>query len=148
MQNEFWKHKRLDELDPKEWEALCDGCAQCCLVKLQDEDTGEIGVTSVACRLLDCDACRCSDYPHRHDLVAGCAPFSVEEVATFNWLPATCAYRLRAEGKPLASWHPLVSGDTDSVHAAGMSVRNKVVSELTVPSDDLEDYIVKWIDPS
>jgi len=147
MQKEFWKHKRLDEMDADEWEALCDGCAQCCLVKLQDEDSDEIGVTNVACRLLDCDQCRCSDYSHRHDQVAACAPFTPHEVAAFHWLPPTCAYRLLAEGKPLAAWHPLVSGDAASVHAAGISVRNKVVSETTVPEQDFEDYIVRWIEP-
>jgi uncharacterized cysteine cluster protein YcgN (CxxCxxCC family) len=144
---EFWKHKRLDELGADEWEALCDGCAQCCVVKLQDEDTGDIAVTNIACRLLDCESCRCSDYRHRHEQVAACAAFSVTEVAEFHWLPPTCAYRLLAEGKPLADWHPLVSGDPDSVHAAGISVRGTVVSESAVPEDDVEDYIVRWIEP-
>jgi len=147
MRDEFWKHKRLVELDANEWEALCDGCAQCCLVKLEDADSGEIGETNIACRLLDCEQCRCSDYSHRHDIVAGCAPFSASEVATFYWLPETCAYRLLAEGKPLFEWHPLVSGNADSVHAAGISVRNRVVSENEVQPDDFEDYIVRWIEP-
>jgi len=147
MRDEFWKHKRLDEMDATEWEALCDGCAQCCLVKLEDADSGEVAVTNVACRLLDCEQCRCSDYSHRHDIVAGCAPFSAAEVAAFYWLPETCAYRLLAEGKPLAEWHPLVSGNANSVHAAGISVRNRVVSESDVSPEDFEDYIVRWIDP-
>jgi len=147
MRDEFWKHKRLDEMDANEWEALCDGCAQCCLVKLEDADSGEVAVTNVACRLLDCEQCRCSDYSHRHDIVAGCAPFSAAEVAAFYWLPETCAYRLLAEGKPLADWHPLISGNADSVHTAGISVRNKVVSESDVSPDDFEDYIVRWIEP-
>jgi len=147
MQSNFWQHKTLEQLDRDEWEALCDGCAQCCLVKLQDEDSDDIGETNVACRLLDCDGCRCSDYDNRHDQVADCAPFSVAEVQTFIWLPLTCAYRLLAEGKPLLPWHPLVSGRSDSVHEAGISVRGRVVSETTVNPDDLEDHIVRWITP-
>lgn len=147
MQHEFWKHKRLDQLDAIEWEALCDGCGQCCLVKLQDADSGEIGVTNVACRLLDCQQCRCTDYDNRHAQVADCAPFTAQEVTMFHWLPETCAYRLLAEGKPLAAWHPLVSGNADSVHAAGISVRGRAIPETDVQPDDLEDYIVRWIDP-
>ena len=147
MQADFWQHKTLEQLDRTEWEALCDGCGQCCLVKLQDEDSGEIGITNVACRLLDCDSCRCSDYADRHQQVTDCVPFSLAEVRRFHWLPSTCAYRLMAEGRPLPSWHPLVSGRAETVHEAGISVRGAVLPETAVNPDDLEDHIVRWIDP-
>lgn len=124
-----------------EWESLCDGCAQCCLIKLEDEETLEISYTNVVCDLLDMGQCRCTDYPNRQTRVEGCIQLTPEKIADIGWLPPTCAYRLVAENKDLYWWHPLVSGDPESVHKAGMSVRNHAVREHKVPEDDLEDYI-------
>lgn len=140
----FWKRKTLEEMTRKEWESLCDGCAKCCLVKLEDEDTLEISFTSSVCKLLDCDSCRCKDYPNRSKHVPDCVQLTPEVIYEVSWMPPSCAYRLIAEGKDLPSWHPLVSGETESVHRAGMSVRGKVISEEEVDFDDICDYIVDW----
>jgi uncharacterized cysteine cluster protein YcgN (CxxCxxCC family) len=142
----FWRAKRLEELTSEEWESLCDRCGRCCLNKLEDEETGEIFWTEVACRLLDRGSCHCSSYPNRHDFVPDCVELDVEEVIsqTYTWLPPTCAYRLIAAGRDLMWWHPLVSGDPDTVHAAGISVRNRVISEEGIPADGFEDHIVDW----
>ena len=140
----FWERKRLQDMTRAEWESLCDGCAKCCLAKLEDEDTGDVHYTDVACRLLDLGRCRCRRYNERHRLVPDCAALTPRTVGSFSWLPRTCAYRLVAEGKPLAWWHPLVSGDPETVHRAGVSVRGRVISETQVPDQDLEERIVDW----
>ena len=140
----FWKRKALAEMTAAEWESLCDGCGKCCLVKLEDEDSGAVDYTRVACKLLDLGACRCTDYVNRKTRVPDCIVLSPEKVAQLRWMPSTCAYRLLAEGKDLAWWHPLVSGDPDSVHRAGVSVRGRVVPEARVAEEDLEDHIVDW----
>ena len=138
----FWKRKRLDQMTAAEWESLCDGCARCCLVKLEDSDTGAIAYTDIACRLLNLGTCRCTDYPNRRKRVPDCVKLDPANIAAFDWMPSTCAYRLLAEGKDLAWWHPLVSGDPDTVHRAGISVRGRVVSENR--AGDPEDRIVTW----
>ena len=125
-----------------EWESLCDGCGKCCLHKLEDEDTGKVYVCNVACRLLDLQTCRCSDYQQRQTLVHDCLVLSAERVEDFHWLPGTCAYRLLAEGKSLAEWHPLLSGDVSSVHRAGISICDRVISEDE--ADDLQQHITDW----
>ena len=141
----FWKTKTLAEMNDAEWESLCDGCGLCCLNKLEDWDTGEIAWTSIRCVLLDGESCRCSDYENRQATVPDCIRLTVESVETISWLPPTCGYRLVAEGKDLYWWHPLVSGDPDTVHEAGVSVRGKVgASEVDVPDDKLEDHLVSW----
>lgn len=141
----FWEHKSLAELDVTEWESLCDGCGRCCLLKLEDADSGDIVYTGIACRLLDIRRCRCRDYERRAQLVPDCVILDPVAVPATGWLPDTCAYRLVAEGKPLADWHPLISGTSDGVHAAGISVRDRVVSEEFVHPDALTDHVVRWV---
>ncbi|EJW09810.1 putative YcgN protein [Rhodovulum sp. PH10] len=141
----FWKRKALAEMTAGEWESLCDGCGRCCLNKLEDEDTGEIYYTDVGCRLLDGDSCRCRDYPNRQAQVDNCDRLTPANVPRLKWLPKTCGYRLIAEGRDLYWWHPLVSGDPETVHAAGVSVRGRVgLSEDDMGADELEDRIVTW----
>jgi uncharacterized cysteine cluster protein YcgN (CxxCxxCC family) len=140
----FWK-KPLEALTRAEWEQLCDGCGRCCLVKLEDEDTARIHYTDVACRLFEAGTCRCRNYGRRRERVPDCVKLTPETVRTIPWLPPTCAYRVRAEGRDLASWHPLVSGDPESVHTAGISVRGRIgAREEDVALDDLPDHIVSW----
>lgn len=141
----FWQHKTLAELTPAEWESLCDGCGRCCLKKLEDETTGRVAYTDVACRLLDRQRCRCRRYDERSSLVPDCVRLDASSSETFGWLPLTCAYRKVAEGRPLSWWHPLVSGDRESVHRAGISVRGRVLPERAVGSDELESRMIQWI---
>jgi uncharacterized protein len=140
----FWRRKTLEEMSNAEWESLCDGCGRCCLNKLEDVDTGEIAWTDVACRLLDGESCRCKNYKNRRRHVPDCIKLTPESVAALTWLPPTCAYKLVAEGRDLYWWHPLVSGDPESVHEAGISVRGRTVSETDFNVDDFEDRIVAW----
>ena len=141
----FWRVKTLDEMTKPEWESLCDGCARCCLVKLEDEDTGEIHYTDVACTLLDSHACTCRDYPNRQSKVPDCVKLTPESVRSLSWLPVTCAYRRLDEGRGLAWWHPLVSGRRETVVEAGVSVRARIfASEDDLPSERWIDRIVKW----
>ena len=140
----FWKRKTLEEMTPQEWESLCDGCAKCCLIKLEDGGDDGLSYTDIACRLLDSNACRCTDYKNRNKRVRGCVRLTPAKVRTTDWLPSTCAYRLVAAGRDLFAWHPLVSGDPDSVHKAGMSVRGRTVREGTVVAEDEESRIVDW----
>ena len=143
---EWWHEKPLAELSPHEWEALCDGCARCCLHKLEDEDDGKVYYTGVHCRQLDATSCRCSDYPNRSVLVPNCTRLEPGNVRGFDWLPATCAYRLRAQGERLADWHPLVSGSANSVHRAGISIRGRSISDEYVHPDGFEEHIVYWVE--
>lgn len=140
----FWRTKRLAEMDAAEWESLCDGCARCCLNKLEEEDTGEVFWTNVACRLLDGETCRCRDYDRRFAEVADCLSLTPDSVAALTWLPPTCGYRLVAEGRDLYWWHPLVSGDPETVHQAGISVRGRSISEEGIAVEELEAFIVDW----
>ena len=140
----FWKRKRLEEMTSAEWESLCDGCGKCCLLKLEDWDSGKVSYTDVACRGLNLGSCQCNFYATRKKEVPDCIVLRPELVSQFKWLPRTCAYRLVAEGKDLAWWHPLVSGDPETVHEAGISVRGRVHSETAVDDDEIEDHIVKW----
>jgi uncharacterized cysteine cluster protein YcgN (CxxCxxCC family) len=141
----FWRTKRMSEMTKAEWESLCDGCGRCCLNKLTDEETHQTVYTDVGCRLLDGKTCRCSDYPRRRVRVKDCIQLTPRNVARLNWLPPTCGYRLVAAGRDLYWWHPLVSGDPETVHDAGVSVRGRVTAnERDVPDARLEEYIVSW----
>lgn len=142
----FWVTKSLAEMTTGEWESLCDGCGRCCLHKLEDEESGQMYYTNVACRLLDREHCRCSNYPQRMAIVHDCLSLAADTGTQFDWLPMSCAYRRLANGQSLEWWHPLVSGDPDTVHRAGISVRGKTVPEASVAKKDLEDHIIHWID--
>ncbi|MDX6806554.1 YcgN family cysteine cluster protein [Terrihabitans sp. PJ23] len=141
----YWKTKTLEEMSSEEWEALCDGCGRCCLVKLEDEDSGEIAYTDVGCTLLDGNTCGCRNYPERQTLVPECVRLTPDVVRGLRWLPSTCAYRLVAKGADLPGWHPLKSGTPDSVHEAGISVRGRVsASEDGVSIEEILERIVRW----
>ncbi|MDB5689489.1 MAG: hypothetical protein JWL91_1365 [Sphingomonas bacterium] len=141
MTGRFWEEKPLDRMSRAEWESLCDGCGKCCVHKLEDEETGEIHATNVACRLLNRRTAMCSDYRNRQAYVPECVRLTPAKLRDIDWLPSTCAYRLIDEGRPLADWHPLISGDPESVHRAGISVRGWTVSEDE--AGDLENHIVE-----
>lgn len=129
-----------------EWESLCDGCGRCCLVKLEDEDTGEIHHTSLSCELLNTGTCRCTDYANRHARVDDCVKLDADNITDLSWLPASCAYRTISEGRDLAWWHPLVSGSSETVVQAGISVAGQIESEAGIDEDDMPDYMKKWLD--
>lgn len=144
LRPKFWESVPLKQMTPGEWEALCDGCGKCCLNKLEFEDTGEVAYTSVACRLLDDATCQCSNYANRRDFVPECVfltPKSLPKAA--YWMPSTCAYKLLYQGKPLPDWHPLLTGDRETTHSSGNSMRGRTVSEYEVAEDDWEDYIIE-----
>ena len=134
--------KPLSELSSEQWESLCDSCGKCCMTKLQDEETDKIYSTNIACDYMDLESCRCTDYENRKENVSACHVITLDKPEQFNWLPTTCAYRLRYENKPLPSWHPLITGDAESVHHVGISVRNKCVSERD--AGPVEHHLVDW----
>ena len=140
----FWEEKSLAELSQEEWESLCDGCGKCCLIKLENADSKEILYTDIACKLLDCETCRCMNYPKRKEIVPDCVILNPDNLEQLPWMPDTCAYRLIYEGKPLPQWHPLISGDSDSVHQAGVSVRGKVVREGDIPQSEYANHVKNW----
>ncbi|MBY6032494.1 YcgN family cysteine cluster protein [Marinobacter daepoensis] len=141
----FWQRKRLAEMSPSEWESLCDGCGQCCLQKLEDEDTGEVYYTDLVCRYMETSTCGCSVYEQRLKKVPGCTVLTADTISQYHWLPYTCAYRTLAEGRALPDWHPLRSGDPETVHRSGVSVQGKVMSEDCVPEEDWEEHIIHWV---
>jgi uncharacterized cysteine cluster protein YcgN (CxxCxxCC family) len=136
----FWKSKTLEEMTPNEWESLCDGCARCCLYKLEDEE-GYIYTTRVVCRYLDMEKCRCTSYETRSEVMPTCVTLDAEKANALGWLPPTCAYRLLALGRGLPPWHHLVCGDTQQVHVQGVSVRDFAIPDDQADLDNLEDYI-------
>ncbi|MBT5134549.1 YcgN family cysteine cluster protein [Luminiphilus sp.] len=143
---DYWNNTPLHELSHEQWEMLCDGCGKCCLHKLQDEDTNEVFYTRVACKLLDTKSGGCQDYDQRFSRVPDCMDVAKMLPSEMAWLPNSCAYRLRADNKPLPQWHPLISGKQSSVHKETKSIRGRVVSEVDVDEADLENYIIRWID--
>lgn len=143
----FWKTKKLSEMNAEEWESLCDNCGKCCLHKLEDEDTGDIYFTNVACKLINLDTCRCTRYSERTQLIPECLDIKHLDVAQYHWLPATCAYRLLNNGEELPLWHPLLTGSADSVESAGVSISSYAMEEYEVDDlEDLEDYIIEWLE--
>ena len=136
----FWRRKTLEQMTAREWESLCDGCGLCCLVRFEDEETGEIIPTRVHCKLFDAQSCRCSDYPNRHRCVPECIKLTPHNIEALQWMPKSCAYRRLHEGRDLPAWHPLLTGDPESTHRAGVSVRGQTVSEcaLADPEDALD----------
>ncbi|MEO9651071.1 MAG: YcgN family cysteine cluster protein [Roseobacter sp.] len=144
LKDRFWERKPLSKMSDKEWEALCDGCGKCCLNKLEDEETQEVALTRVACRLLDDDTCQCAHYQNRHQFVPDCIVLRPDNLETHAyWMPETCAYRLLWQGNPLPDWHPLISRDAESVHDAGVSVRGITVSEFDIPEEEWEEYLIE-----
>lgn len=139
----FWEIKTLTEMTTEEWESLCDNCGKCCLIKLEDEDSGEIVFTSAVCDLIDLDNCRCTRYSERCDLVPECIDLKQHEFAEYNWLPSTCAYRLLTDGESLPDWHPLISGSSESVKEAGVSISSYAIKESQV--EDFEDHVIGWV---
>jgi uncharacterized protein len=140
----FWEMTALDRMSPDQWEALCDGCGRCCLQKFQDGKTGKVFYTWVSCFLLDTQACRCTDYNHRTLRVPDCLVLTPCQIPNLRWLPLSCAYRRLSVGKPLQDWHPLVSGNAESVHQAGISVRDKAISEVYVHPEDVDFYTIGY----
>lgn len=142
----FWKTKSLHEMTREEWESLCDGCARCCLHKLEDEDTSEVHYTAVVCQYLNEPDCSCTRYTERTTLVPDCVQLTPIGALDYDWLPISCAYRVVAEGRELEWWHPLISGSSETVHEAGISVRGKCLSERHVHPDEYEDQIITWVE--
>jgi uncharacterized cysteine cluster protein YcgN (CxxCxxCC family) len=138
----YWKGKTLEQLSPEEWEALCDGCGQCCLFKLEDEDSGDLYLTNVVCRFLDHQTCQCQVYPERHKEVPTCVQLTPQNVLELKWIPPTCAYKLIVEGKDLPDWHPLVCGERESLRKTEFFIGDRVISETEADMDDLENYVI------
>lgn len=142
----FWKTKKLGEMSDLEWESLCDGCGKCCLFKIEDTDSAQVFYTDIACRMLDLNNCRCKIYEHRFEVIKDCLSLTYQKLQEIDWLPESCAYRRLAEGKDLAWWHPLVSGNPETVRQAGISVCDRAVPELSVDLLAIDDHVVDWFD--
>ena len=141
----FWERFKLDELNADEWEALCDGCGLCCLLKFEEESSSEVTYTNVCCKLLDRSTCRCNHYECRTKIVPDCVTLRPETVAdVIDWMPSSCAYRLIHEGRPLFDWHHLISGSRETVHESGISVKDRCIPEYDINPDDLESYATDW----
>lgn len=141
----FWEDIPLQKLTAQQWESLCDGCARCCLQKLEDECSGQLHYTRMACRYLDSDNCQCMDYANRLSLVPNCVQLTADKLAGIDWLPTTCSYRLVKEGQDLPPWHHLQSGSSETVHQAGISVRGKVISDEWIHPDEWQEHLIDWV---
>lgn len=141
----FWESKSLAQMSREEWESLCDGCAKCCLLKLEDEETGLIHYTNVVCSYLNQKKCQCTQYKERRRLVPTCLQLEPGELDDLYWMPSTCAYRLLNEKKPLPQWHPLVTGSRKEIVASGNTVTGKVISEEYVHEDGLDEHLITWV---
>ncbi len=147
LKHNFWERKKLKSMSGKEWEALCDGCGKCCLNKIEDEETGQVFLTKVACRLYNDSTCRCGQYDNRHQLVPECIVLTPETISKHAyWLPKTCAYLLLWQNKSLFDWHPLISGNFDTVHKAGISIQGQSIPEFEVNDNDWEDHVIEEYD--
>ena len=144
MTDRFWETVKLEDMTVDQWEAVCDGCAKCCLLKLEDEDSGEIAYTRLHCKLLDSETCKCADYENRKTHVPDCVILTPKSVSELKWMPKSCAYKVLHEGGRLPDWHHLLSGDKDAVHAKGQSIKGRTVSEETVLEEDQIDWIIDW----
>lgn len=140
----FWETTALEDMSDSQWESLCDGCGRCCAVKLQDQETGKVHYTRAACRLLDTESCRCTNYAQRARIVPDCVVLDAHSARAYDWLPESCAYRILAKGGELAWWHPLVSGNAETVHDAGISVRGQLISEEHVHASEIPELIIDW----
>lgn len=147
LEDGYWRRKKLTEMSEREWEALCDRCSKCCVISIEDVDTGTLFLTDVSCKLFDTKSCGCSDYENRKKYVPDCVKLTPKNVPKLDWLPSTCAYRLVSEGKDLYWWHPLVSGDDNTVHIAKASVRNKTRPEGRLQMSGLLKRITRWPEP-
>lgn len=145
LRERFWEHYALDQLTLAEWEAVCDGCGLCCLVKLEDEDTHEVAYTKLACKLLDCKTARCTDYANRKQHVPDCVQLTPDMVGQLHWLPPSCAYKRLDNGQKLPRWHPLITGNAKSVREARKSAAGRCIPETDIAEDDVEDYVVRWV---
>lgn len=142
----FWKAKSMQKFSSSEWESICDGCGRCCLQKLEDEDSGEVYYTDVVCRYFDEAKCQCTEYDKRSVLVPRCVKLNYEDIERFHWLPSTCSYKVLHDTGELPKWHPLVTGDSDSVHKAGISIRGKVISETDIDEELWEEQVINWVE--
>lgn len=145
MDAPFWQEKQLKEMDSSEWESLCDGCARCCLYKLEDEGTADVFYTSIVCCYLEEESCLCTDYANRNVNVPNCVQLNIENIDKFRWLPDTCAYRLLSEKKDLAWWHPLIAGEREAIREAGITITGKVIDERYVHPEGHDEYIIHWV---
>ena len=146
IEAQFWLKKTLQEMNPDEWEALCDRCGKCCLLKLEDVDTGKIYTTDVGCKLLDCGKGCCSDYQNRKNIVPDCTQITPQNIHGLSWLPHSCAYKSLAENRPLPDWHPLITGEQDSATIYGQSVAGRIFPEMAIDDEDMADHIIEWAD--
>ena len=142
----YWETKSLSEMTKREWESLCDGCGKCCLIKLQDEETEQIHYTAAVCRYLEQDKCHCTVYEERKTLVPECVKLTPANLASVDFMPQTCAYRLLHEGKSLPDWHPLLTGNRARMDEAGHTVTGKIISEEYIHPDELEEHIITWVE--